>query len=118
MADGDVEVISRTLDDRGWIVAYLLDDGPVSFYHYNTEAKEARFLFGSRQAGTGLQVHRLKNSVNRPAQRRTSPASSPRFLCGGFFLGYLRQSSCRHRNRPALLLENILPLPDPLVPVC
>jgi dipeptidyl aminopeptidase/acylaminoacyl peptidase len=43
-----VLVTSRTLDDKLWTVAYLLDDGPVKFYLYNRDKKEAKFLFNSR----------------------------------------------------------------------
>ena len=41
VADGDMEVLSRTLDDSCWIVAYLLDDGPVRYYRYLRERREA-----------------------------------------------------------------------------
>ena len=47
---GDIEVISRTLDDSCWIVAYLLDDGPVRYYRYLREARDAQFLFTNRAA--------------------------------------------------------------------
>ena len=63
VAEGDVEVISRTLDDRGWIVAYLLDDGPVRYYHYDTEAREARFLFTNRKALEGLTLAKMHTEV-------------------------------------------------------
>lgn len=53
MADGDVEVVSRTLDDKTWIVAYLMDNGPLRYYRYDREAGKAstslRFLFTNRQ---------------------------------------------------------------------
>ena len=48
VADGDIEVLSRTLDDSCWIVAYLLDDGPVRYYRYLRERREAQFLFTNR----------------------------------------------------------------------
>ena len=47
---GDIEVVSRTLDDKCWIVAYLLDDGPVRYYRYLRESKKAQFLFTNRTA--------------------------------------------------------------------
>ncbi len=50
VADGDVEVLDRTLDDKFWIVAYLLDDGPVAFYYYDRAKQEAKFLFTHQQA--------------------------------------------------------------------
>lgn len=49
VADGDVTVVSRTLDDRQWIVAYLMDDGPVRYYHFDRAAHKARFLFTNRK---------------------------------------------------------------------
>jgi dipeptidyl aminopeptidase/acylaminoacyl peptidase len=56
VADGDVEVVSRTLDDRAWIVAYVMDDGPMRYYRYDrTEQAQAtndraQFLFTDRKA--------------------------------------------------------------------
>jgi dipeptidyl aminopeptidase/acylaminoacyl peptidase len=45
--DGELQLTSRTLDDRTWTVAYTRDDGPVDFYLYDREAKKAEFLFTS-----------------------------------------------------------------------
>ena len=45
VADGEVEVISRSLDDAIWIVAYLMDNGPVRYYRYETTTRQATFLF-------------------------------------------------------------------------
>ena len=56
---GDIEVISRTLDDDCWIVAYLQDDGPVRYYRYLRENKEARFLFTNREALEGLPLAKV-----------------------------------------------------------
>ena len=50
VADGEMEVVSRTLDDSCWIVAYRLDDGPVRYYRYLREGREAQFLFTNREA--------------------------------------------------------------------
>jgi dipeptidyl aminopeptidase/acylaminoacyl peptidase len=47
---GDIEIVSRTLDDSCWIVAYLLDDGPVRYYRYLRRSKDAQFLFTNRAA--------------------------------------------------------------------
>jgi dipeptidyl aminopeptidase/acylaminoacyl peptidase len=49
VAEGDIEAIRQTLDDKHWIVVYLMDDGPIRIYHYDREKKEARFLFTNRQ---------------------------------------------------------------------
>jgi dipeptidyl aminopeptidase/acylaminoacyl peptidase len=50
VADGDLEVISRTQADDKWIVVYIMDSSPVSYYSYDREAKEALFLFTNRSA--------------------------------------------------------------------
>jgi dipeptidyl aminopeptidase/acylaminoacyl peptidase len=45
---GDFELVSRTHDDRHWVIAFTQDDGPVSYYIVDRSAKEATFLFHSR----------------------------------------------------------------------
>jgi len=46
--DGDFQVVSRTLDDATWFVAYDVDNGPLCYYRYDREAKKAEFLFNDR----------------------------------------------------------------------
>ncbi len=48
--EGDVEITSRTLDDKQWIVAYVTDTGPVSYYRWDRAAQKAHFLFNNRSA--------------------------------------------------------------------
>ncbi|TVQ52843.1 MAG: S9 family peptidase [Phycisphaerales bacterium] len=48
IADGDFSVTSRSLDDKRWTVAYVVDDGPVRYYLYDRESGEASFLFTNR----------------------------------------------------------------------
>jgi dipeptidyl aminopeptidase/acylaminoacyl peptidase len=50
VADGDIEVISRTLDDNHWVVVYVMDSGPVRYYVYDRESKKESFLFTNRMA--------------------------------------------------------------------
>jgi dipeptidyl aminopeptidase/acylaminoacyl peptidase len=59
VADGDVEVVSRTIDDRYWMVAYTMDDGPVQYYRYDREAQKAEFLFSHRKALEGLALAKM-----------------------------------------------------------
>ena len=74
VADGDVEIISRTLDDGYWVVLYLVDDGPARFYLYDRKQREARFLFTNRQALEGLAlVHMHPVVISR--SRRPEPGS-------------------------------------------
>ena len=49
VANGDFNVVSRTLDDSKWIVAYLMDDGPVRYYLYDRPSHRATFLFVNRE---------------------------------------------------------------------
>jgi dipeptidyl aminopeptidase/acylaminoacyl peptidase len=47
--DGEFVVASRTLDDRQWIVVYVLDDGPAKTYRYTrSPERKAEFLFANR----------------------------------------------------------------------
>jgi dipeptidyl aminopeptidase/acylaminoacyl peptidase len=81
VADGEVEVISRTLDDRTWIVAYILDDGPVRYYRYHRASREARFLFTNRQALDGWPLAKM-HPVILPS-REEMPLVSYLTLPGG-----------------------------------
>ena len=63
VADGEIEVISRTLDDDYWIAAYLLDDGPVRYYRYDRVRREAQFLFSNREALEGLPLAKVRPVV-------------------------------------------------------
>jgi dipeptidyl aminopeptidase/acylaminoacyl peptidase len=49
VADGDITVASRTLDDQTWVVAFLLDNSPVRYYLYDRGTGKARFLFTDRK---------------------------------------------------------------------
>lgn len=59
VSEGDVNLTSRTLDDRFWTVAYTLDDGPVKFYLYDRANKTARFLFTNRKDLEGLKLSKM-----------------------------------------------------------
>nr|BAL56207.1 aminopeptidase [uncultured Acetothermia bacterium]BAL59919.1 aminopeptidase [Candidatus Acetothermum autotrophicum] len=59
VADGELEVVSRTLDDTQWVVAYVMDNGPVRYYLYERRKKQARFLFTDRKALEGLPLARM-----------------------------------------------------------
>jgi dipeptidyl aminopeptidase/acylaminoacyl peptidase len=60
VADGDINVISRTQDDKTWIVSYLLDNGPVKYYRYDRGASpKAAFLFTNNKRLEGLDLARM-----------------------------------------------------------
>ncbi|HEX4613040.1 MAG TPA: S9 family peptidase [Urbifossiella sp.] len=44
---GDFGVNSQTADGTKWVVAYVTDDGPVTYYLYDRAAKKAEFLFAN-----------------------------------------------------------------------
>ncbi len=46
--DGDFTVDSRSVDDRRWIVRYVVSDGPIYFYFYDRGTKQATLLFSNR----------------------------------------------------------------------
>jgi dipeptidyl aminopeptidase/acylaminoacyl peptidase len=63
VADGEIIVSSRTLDDRHWIVAYLQDDGPVRYYRYDRDERKAQFLFTNRSDLEGLPLVKMRPVV-------------------------------------------------------
>lgn len=48
LKSGEVNITSQTLDNKSWIVAFMNDDEPVSYYLYERESKKAEKLFTSR----------------------------------------------------------------------
>lgn len=59
VADGELQITGRTLDDRLWTVAYIMDDGPIRFYVYDRPAKTAKFLFTSNRALEKLPLAKM-----------------------------------------------------------
>lgn len=59
VADGEVNVASRTQDDQTWIVAFLMDNGPVRYYRYDRPTKKAEFLFTNRQSLEGQPLQQM-----------------------------------------------------------
>jgi dipeptidyl aminopeptidase/acylaminoacyl peptidase len=63
VADGEIEIASRSLDDRYWIVLYTVDDGPARYYLYDRSQQDARFLFTNRQALEELSLAPMRPAV-------------------------------------------------------
>ena len=59
VADGELDVLDRTLDDQQWIVAYVMDNGPVRYYRYDRAQKQAIFLFTNRSALENLPLAKM-----------------------------------------------------------
>lgn len=66
-ADGDFEVTSRSNDDKRWIVAYTVSDGPVRYYLYDHAKRKADFLFTNR---ADLEKVKLSKMAPRVIQAR------------------------------------------------
>jgi dipeptidyl aminopeptidase/acylaminoacyl peptidase len=54
VSDGDPSIVDRSLDDKRWIVAYDRDRGPVRYYLYEHETRQATYLFSNRSGLEGL----------------------------------------------------------------
>ena len=63
VTDGDAEITSRSQDDRYWLVAYLVDDGPVRYYLYDRQQQSADFLFTNRAELEGLPLAKMHPAV-------------------------------------------------------
>jgi dipeptidyl aminopeptidase/acylaminoacyl peptidase len=62
-ARGDLLVTSRTLDDRIWTVAAVVDDGPAHFYLYDRSARRVTLLFTHRKTLEGLPLAAMHPEV-------------------------------------------------------
>ncbi|MCH7993016.1 MAG: S9 family peptidase [Planctomycetes bacterium] len=59
VADGELNITSRTLDDNHWIVVYEMDNGPVRYYLYDRKAGKAKFLFTNRPALDSVKLAKM-----------------------------------------------------------
>lgn len=59
IAIGEIEIISRSLDDEIWIVCYLRDVGAPHYYIYNRAQKTSQFLFSGRASLDKLPLARM-----------------------------------------------------------
>jgi dipeptidyl aminopeptidase/acylaminoacyl peptidase len=65
VADGELSITSRDLDDDTWIVAFVRDNGPVAYYLYDRTSREATYLFSNRPELDGLSLARMRPVVVR-----------------------------------------------------
>jgi dipeptidyl aminopeptidase/acylaminoacyl peptidase len=61
--DGDFEVLSRSRDDRRWLVKYTLSDRPERYVLYERPERRIRPLFVSKRALEGMRFPRLHDAV-------------------------------------------------------
>jgi dipeptidyl aminopeptidase/acylaminoacyl peptidase len=65
-AAGEFAIASRSLDDKIWMVSYLQDAGPVTYYRYDRPTRKATYLFAARPA--------LEGKTLAPMHARAIPA--------------------------------------------
>lgn len=63
VADGEFNITSRTQDDSTWVVAYVMDSGPVRYYLYDRETKKAKFLFTNRPKLENVKLAKMHPQV-------------------------------------------------------
>ncbi len=71
VTDGELSILSRTLDDTQWIVAFEQDAGPVRYYRYDRPSETAHFLFTSRSELEGLPLARMHSEIIKTRDRRS-----------------------------------------------
>lgn len=54
---GEFNIVSRTYDDKRWIVAYLKDNGPIEYYSYDRPNQRAEFMFVHNSKLSNLQLN-------------------------------------------------------------
>ena len=63
VVDGELEVISRTLNDDFWIVSYLVDDGPTKFYLYDRQKRTVQFQFTNSKDLEGQLLSKMHSAI-------------------------------------------------------
>ncbi len=74
---GDISFLSSTANGRRLIVAYLVDNGPVSYYSYDRKTQRGTFLFVSRPALLNYQLASMRRSRTRPPTGSRFTDTSP-----------------------------------------
>jgi dipeptidyl aminopeptidase/acylaminoacyl peptidase len=84
IADGEVSIVSQTLDDKTWIAAFVMDNGPIRFYVYDRPTKKAQFLFTDRKSLEGQPLQKMhpriiksRDGLNLISYLTLPPGSDP-----------------------------------------
>ncbi len=62
---GDMVVVSRSLDDKTWIIAFTVDNSPARYYRYDRDTGRASFLFTDREKLEGQSLARMVPAIIR-----------------------------------------------------
>ncbi len=60
VVDGEIEIVSQTLNNDFWLVAYHRDDGPVEYYLYSRKEKKPVYLFPHRKELKDLPLAKMR----------------------------------------------------------
>jgi dipeptidyl aminopeptidase/acylaminoacyl peptidase len=63
LADGEMNVLSRSSDDARWVVAFLRDDGPMEYWLYERPEQKAQYLFSNRAALEKLNLAKMEPAI-------------------------------------------------------
>ena len=63
VADGELLITSSSRDDRRWVVAYMMDNGPLQYFLYDREAKKTTKLFTNRKALEGQPLVKMHTPI-------------------------------------------------------
>jgi len=64
VADGEIQITGRTLDDKRWTVAFVMDNGPIRFYLYDRQPdRKAKFLFTSDRELEKLPLVKMRPEI-------------------------------------------------------
>ncbi len=59
LSEGEMYVLSRSLDDKSWIVAYQNDTASPHYYFYNRPERKALFLFSARPELDNVALNKM-----------------------------------------------------------
>ncbi|HTQ40993.1 MAG TPA: S9 family peptidase [Pirellulales bacterium] len=84
LGDGDIKIVSTTLDDRKWLLGILPDDGPVRYYFYDRDTKQPKFIFAIRPELADLPLQKMhsviipsRDGLNMVAYLTLPPGTDP-----------------------------------------
>ena len=60
VSPGEFHLVNRDHADRTWLVLYIVDNGPASFYSFDRASKKGTFLFTARPKLEGLTLAEMK----------------------------------------------------------
>ena len=63
LSHGEFSITSKTLDDSKWLIGYMHDDKPISYYLYDRTTKKAEFLFTNKPDLEKYQLASMKPVV-------------------------------------------------------